>query len=152
MPLRSSSGRQLFAPAGILVMDHPPDAFLHGAQRFGGRQPVVAAAGDAAFNLLFEAGHAHLEELVEIGAGDAKELEPFQQGSGGIARLLQHPLVEFQPAQFAVEKPRRPQGCLSCLHDKDSSRVSGAGPEAKRHDLRPFIPYGSEHPAFRAEF
>ncbi len=108
--------RQLFAPADVLIPHHAPDAFLHGAQRFGGRQSVDAPADRAAFDLLFEAGHAHLEELVQVGAGDAKKLEPFQQRIAGIARLLQHPLVELQPAQLAIEVARRLRRCLGRLH------------------------------------
>jgi hypothetical protein len=83
MPWRASSGRQFFAPADVLFPHHAPDALLGRAQRFGGRQAVEAGRVDAAFDLLFQAGHAHLEELVEIGTGDAEKLEPFQHGIGG---------------------------------------------------------------------
>jgi len=95
---------KLFAPAAILVVDH----FLHtlpdGSERLGRRHAVNPALTDLAFDLLFDAGYAHLEELVEIGMGDAEKLEPFEQRVGGIKRLVQDPLVEFQPTEFAVEK------------------------------------------------
>ena len=60
-----------------------------------------------AFDLLFQSGDPHLEEFIEIGADDAEELQPFQQRIGGVQRLVEHALVEFQPAQLAIEKVLR---------------------------------------------
>jgi hypothetical protein len=57
-----------------------------------------------ASNLLLQAGDPDLEELVEICAGDAEEFQPFEQRIGRVERLLQHALVELQPAQFAADE------------------------------------------------
>ena len=46
----------------------------------------------------FTCGHADSEEFVQIGTGDAEKLDPFQQGILRIERLIEHPLVEFEPA------------------------------------------------------
>ena len=37
-----------------------------------------------AFDLLLQPGDAHLEKLVQIGAGDAEELQPFEQRIAGV--------------------------------------------------------------------
>src|SRR5882672_7011175 len=79
----------------------------NGAQRLRGRQSVEAALGLAAFDLLLQSRHAHLEEFVEVGTDDGEEFEPFEQGVRGIESLVEHTLVEFQPAQLAVEEVLR---------------------------------------------
>jgi hypothetical protein len=54
---------KFFAPAKVLLTHHAPDALLGGAQSLGGRPAVGAARVDLAFDLLFEAGHAHLGRI-----------------------------------------------------------------------------------------
>ena len=55
---------------------------------------------------LLERTHAHHEELVEIGAIDRKELELLRQRDILILAQHEHPAVEIQPAQFAVDENR----------------------------------------------
>ena len=43
----------------------------------------MRALDHLAFDLLLEAGDAHLEELVQVRADDAEELHPFQQRVAG---------------------------------------------------------------------
>ena len=111
--------RQFLAPADILLLHHAPDALMGRAQCFGRGQAVVGGGVDPAFDLLFQAGHAHLEELVQVGTGDAEKLEPFEHGIGRIARLLQHALIKLQPAQFPIKKSRRLNRCrwINGRHD-----------------------------------
>ena len=52
--------------------------------------------------------HPYHEELVQIGMKDAEKPEPFEDGVLGIFRLFQHPPVELEPAQLAVQKRRLP--------------------------------------------
>lgn len=85
-------------PAGVLLLDHAADSFLDGAKGFGGSQAVDAAFDDFAFDLLFDAGHADLEEFVEVGAGNAEEFEPFEEGCFGIEGFVKNALVKFEPA------------------------------------------------------
>jgi len=49
-------------------------------------------------------GDAHLEELVEVAAGDRQEPQALQQRHGPVAGLRDHAPVELQHAEFAVEK------------------------------------------------
>ena len=50
------------------------------------------------------AGDAHLEELVEVRRGDRAELGPLEQRDPRLGGELEHPLVEREPAQLAVEE------------------------------------------------
>ena len=97
-------GEQFLAPAAVLLVDHPADRFVDGAQRFAGRLAIEAPLHDVAFHLLLEARHAHLEKFIEIRGSDGEKLYPFEQRIVGIERFIQHALVESKPAQFAAEK------------------------------------------------
>ncbi len=101
---------QLLAPAAILVLDHFIDALPDGAKRFARCQAVEAPFGNFRFDLLLDAGHADLEEFIEVGAGNTQEFKLFQQRIAGVECLIEDPLVEFQPAQFAVKKVLSPAG------------------------------------------
>ncbi len=54
-----------------------------------------------------EAGDADLEELVEVRRADRQEPKPLEQRIRRVTRLFEHPLVEIQPAQLAVDEPAR---------------------------------------------
>ena len=54
-----------------------------------------------------QSGDAHLEELVEVGCADRQEPEPLQQRVRRVARFLEHPLVEIEPAQLAIDEQAR---------------------------------------------
>ena len=90
----------------VLVGDHALDPLTDGGEGFAGAEAVGPVGVAAVFQQLFEGGDADFEELVEVGADDGEELEPFQEGLGGILGLLEDPLVEFQPAELAVEVVR----------------------------------------------
>src|SRR3546814_1361202 len=70
---------------------------------FRSSEAVRGAFLDIEQLLALEAGHADHEEFVEVVAGDGEEAQPLEQRMGGIARFLQHPPVEGQPAQLPVE-------------------------------------------------
>ncbi len=52
-----------------------------------------------------EARNAHHEELVEVAGEDREEVRAFEQREFRVFGELQHPRVEREPAQFAVEIP-----------------------------------------------
>ncbi len=70
----------------------------------GRRQPVRALFGQAGAQLPFQAGDAHHVEFIEIVGGDGDEAQPLQQRMVAVARLLQHPHIELQPADLAVHE------------------------------------------------
>jgi hypothetical protein len=86
---------------------------VHPHEVLGGvRDPVEQLAGfqtggrphgDAGGDPALEAGDAHHEELVEVVGEDRQELGPLEQRDVLVHRELQHPLVELQPRDLAVE-------------------------------------------------
>jgi len=50
-----------------------------------------------------EPRNAHHEELVQVITRYREKTKPFEQRVGMVARLVQHALVEGEPAQFTVE-------------------------------------------------
>ena len=103
-PVGGQGRTQLLAPAGVLAPDQNAYFAVDGLQGFGGREAIRASLGRGAFDLLFEAGDPGFKELVQIGAEDAEELHAFQQRGGWIKGLLQHTMVELQPAHLPVEQ------------------------------------------------
>ena len=87
----------------VLIADEGPGGLGDASELFAGPEPVGADRGRAQCHLLFQAGHADLEELIEIAAHDAQELEAFEQRHRLVARLLQDPAVELEQRQLAVE-------------------------------------------------
>ena len=77
--------------------------FRNGLQLSGRRHP-----GDVRFHVLgvhhiFQGSHAHHVKFVQVGGRDAEEFQPLKQRQRLIPGLAEHPVVEFQPAQFPVD-------------------------------------------------
>ena len=102
--LALEGGQEMVAPAAVLLLDDRCHHEMDAAELFAGAEAVEAGVDDAGIHLLDEAGHADLEELVQVGADDGEELEPLQEWMVGVPGLLEHAAVEGQPAQLAVEK------------------------------------------------
>ena len=79
------------------------------------RQPVHRALDHLALDLLLDARHAHLEELIQVRADDAEELHPLQQRVLRVERLLQHAVIELQPAQFPIDEMSRAESQRFCF-------------------------------------
>ena len=54
--------------------------------------------------LLLETRYSHLEKFIQIRADNAKKLQAFQKRVRFVKCLIKHTLVEFQPAQLAVDE------------------------------------------------
>src|SRR5690606_41888475 len=63
---------------------------------------------------------ADLEELVEVGAADAQEAQPLQQGDLGVQCLGQHAGVEVELGQLAAGVQRR------VVQDRKSTRLNSS--------------------------
>ena len=90
-------GLQLVGDEGDLLEDLP------------GLQARCRAHGQPGGDPALEAGHADHEELVEVGGEDREEAGTLQQRHGLVGGELQHPLVELQPGDLAVEEAVRGQ-------------------------------------------
>ena len=71
-----------------------------------GDHPVGAAGVDAGLELIVEVRHPHHEELVEVRLPDRAELDPLEQRHRGVLGELEHPVVEVEPGELAVEVER----------------------------------------------
>ncbi len=69
------------------------------------RAPGVRRHGEAGHDAALQAGDPHHEELVEIAREDGQEVDTFEQRHRLVFGELEHPLVEAQPAELAVEIP-----------------------------------------------
>ena len=54
-----------------------------------------------------QAGDADHEEFVEVVGRDREEPHPLEQRMGGVFGLFEHPAIEMQPGQLAVDEPLR---------------------------------------------
>ena len=70
-----------------------------------GVRPSGRGPHDAGRHLVLQAGHPHLEELVEVLAEDGAELHPLEQRDGGLVGQREDPRVEVEPGQLAVQDP-----------------------------------------------
>ena len=83
------------------VARRTPDLLQHLARHQAGRGGYGDPGGDPPL----QAGHPHHEELVEVGGEDRQEPDPFEQRQVRVLGQLEHPGVEVQPGQLAVEEP-----------------------------------------------
>ena len=107
MPRLREPGRDVLAPGAVLLRHHRVRAGADGRELLGGGQPVGRRLGDVARQLLLEAGDADHEELVQVRRDDGQELEALGERHRRVARLLEHPFVEPQPGQLAVDEQLR---------------------------------------------
>ena len=77
-----------------------PDLLQHLARH----QPGGGAYGDPGRDPALEAGDPDHEELVEVAGEDRQEPRPLEQRQVVVLGQLEHPLVEAQPGQLAVEE------------------------------------------------
>ena len=107
--LRAERGGRDDADAGSMKLRHdlgvqrPVLQFDHRVRR--GRQPreALPSSGRGGQTAL-ERRHPHHEELVEVGADDGQEAQPFQQRHLRAQCLIEHAPVELHPAQLPVQE------------------------------------------------
>ncbi len=105
-PVRGQLRPQRVGPALGLLVEHlaRPRAdereLLLGGQAVGRHVLAVGA------HLLLQHRHANHEELVEVSPDDGEELDAFEHRVAAVARLVEHALVERQPAELAVQVER----------------------------------------------
>ncbi len=72
-----------------------------------GVMPSAVRSTIPAASCCLQPGDPDLEELVEIAAEDAEELEPLEQRRAGVERFVEDPPVELEPGELAVQVERR---------------------------------------------
>ena len=87
----------------VLVLDQRQRAFVNRGQLLGHAHAVGPAAERAQLLALLQAGDANLEELVEVGAGDAEEADALEQRQRLVVNLREHALVEVEKRQLPID-------------------------------------------------
>ena len=100
-------GDDLVEEEPLLALDERLDPLAHLDELLAGRAPVGRGDADPGRHLLLQTGDPDLEELVEVLAEDGQELGPLEERHGLVGRQGEHPLVEVEPGQLAVEVARR---------------------------------------------
>ena len=72
----------------VLGLDEGVDFGGEGGEGLVGAEAVVALFAVAVFNALHEPGLADFDVFVEVGTGDGKKLDPFEERIGGILGLF----------------------------------------------------------------
>src|SRR5262245_222638 len=91
------------SPAFGDLVEHPFGARTNGVELLGQRQTVRRSSVEPGANLSRQRGDANHEELVEIARGDRQELDALQQWVTARACVVEHALVEREPAQFTID-------------------------------------------------
>ena len=86
----------------ILVVDHAEDASSNGRENFGWTKAIGSVNVATIFDQLLEGGDADFEELVQVGADDGKEFEPFKKGLGRVLSLLENAMIELKPTELSI--------------------------------------------------
>jgi hypothetical protein len=96
-----------FVPAARQAAHHRQRPAADGHQLLLGVEPVGREVLDAGPVLLQQRGQADHEELVQVGAADAQELDPLEERMRRVPGLGEHALIELEPRQLAVQVERR---------------------------------------------
>ena len=105
--MRGELRPQRVGPAQGLLVEHLPRPRPDERELLFGRQAVGRDVFAVRAHLFLQHGDANHEELVEVGADDGEELDAFEDRVPAIARLVEDPFVEGQPAELAVQIERR---------------------------------------------
>ena len=79
-------GHDLVEEEALLALDERLDPLAHLEELLAGGAPVGRGGAEPGRHLLLQAGHPHLEELVEVLAEDGEELGPLEQRHGVVGR------------------------------------------------------------------
>ena len=86
--LGASSGESFFDEDAVLLFGHLLTALANLGQLLGGGETGLIAQGGAGAAHHGEAAHSDLKKFVEIGGGDGKELDAFQNWNGWVFSLV----------------------------------------------------------------
>ena len=105
MPSCASAGLHLLGEHRRVAGHQPVRLLADRLEDLPRGQPGRGRDRDARGDAALEAGHPDHEELVEVGREDRQEPHPLQQRDVRVLGQLEHPLVERQPGELAVEEP-----------------------------------------------
>jgi len=86
-----------------VLLEHGPEMGVDGAQLFVGRQAVDRRRGDAGELLPLQSPDPFHEKFIEIGGKDRQKSRALQKRNRFVLGKLQHPMIEIEPADFAIQ-------------------------------------------------
>ena len=101
--LRLQEREQHVVQHPVLLVDDLVGEVGDALELLGRGEVVRAALGRSHRQHLLQARDTDFEELVEVGAGDAQEAQPLEQGHTLVLRLLEHTPVELEHGELAVD-------------------------------------------------
>ncbi len=117
------------------------DLLEHLARLQAGRRTLGQTGRDPSL----EPGDAHHEELVQVAGEDGQEAGPFEQRQRRVLGEGEHPLVELQPADLAVQEPVGRQlhvGVVGCPDELTVGAPRDEARERRSRRSRPSAPSG----------
>ncbi|BAU44486.1 hypothetical protein O77CONTIG1_04327 [Leptolyngbya sp. O-77] len=87
----------------MLLCHQGQELLADGFELFLWRAPVERSPIHLCLDLALDARHSHHKKLIQIAAKNRRKLYPLQQGRALVHRLMQHPRIKLNPAQFAAE-------------------------------------------------
>ena len=102
--VRRAARRAAGASSACWLRISSPVSALMAASCWAGVRPSWLGVSIAAGLLALQAGHAHHVEFVEVVGRDRQEAHPLEQRMVDVVGLLEHPLVEGEPGELAVDE------------------------------------------------
>src|SRR5206468_12904527 len=102
--LLGEAGQDLLVQQAVLALDDALRARGDLAEDLQRRHAIGARGGGPELDLLLQAGDANLEELVQVRGDDAKEAQPLEDRNVAVLRLRQHPAIELERLQLAIQE------------------------------------------------
>src|SRR5580692_6295747 len=93
---------KVLLPALMAFFEQASNSFAYGRELCGGSHSVRAALENSLIDLPPQPGHAHHEELVEVGAEDGKKLHSLQQRHCVVLRFFEDSALELKQTEFAI--------------------------------------------------
>ncbi|GHU14497.1 hypothetical protein AGMMS50225_26450 [Betaproteobacteria bacterium] len=103
-PFAFQRGQDVVVEQGVLPGNEAMNFRADPAQQLRGRHPVVAHGAVVRADLFADAGDANLEKFVEVARYDAQKAQTLQQGHRRVSRLGEHPALELQQGDLAVDE------------------------------------------------
>ena len=93
------------APDRLLIACELRDRFIDEDELFGWAAAIRTALGDPFAHLRLDAGHPNHKKFIKVIGRNRQKPHPLEHGMPGIDRFLEHPAIEMQPGQLAVDEP-----------------------------------------------
>src|SRR4029079_4823662 len=121
-------------PAAVLGLDEAVDFSCQCGKGFVRAETVVTRFAIAVLDALHEAGLGYCDIFCQVGSGNGKELNPFEQRICGIFGFFEDAAIELHPGVVASGKEL--QFLLRSSHRFDTDRVGKSTALCQRRGIR----------------